>query len=160
MRLKSLGLLVVFGLASAAMGQLGVGPVSGVRAGLFFPTQSGSSGTWFAFGADTRFAGLKVPGLPLGAAVEGSIDYYSKGGSRNIPVLLNFRASFGKNSVALGVGPGFSRVSGGESVGLDFALSARTSLSTGPLPLFIEGRYYMASRAAVRGFAVMLGIRF
>jgi hypothetical protein len=152
------GLAVSWGIASA---QLGIGPLSSVRAGVLFPTQNSSSGTFFEFGADTRMGGLHIPGAGIGGSLEGSIDYYQSNGNRNIPVLLNARASFGKTSFAIGGGLGFSRVAGsGESVGFDAEFSARTQLSTGPLPLYLEARYNHSARRAVRGVAVMLGLRF
>jgi len=145
--------------ASFAQAQLGVGQFSSVRGGFFFPTNGGSK-TGFAFGVDSRFVGLKIPVLGVGTSIEGSIDYVSAGSNHNIPVLIGARVGAGQTSFGVGAGVGFSHVGNGDSVDYNMAFSVRQGLSTGPLPLYLEGRYYYSSRASVRGFAVMVGLRF
>ncbi len=152
-------LATVMGGTGVASAQLGVGPLSSVRGGVFFGTNGGSRTGW-AVGADTKFVGLKLPFLGVGASLEGSVDYYQVGSNHNIPVLLGARFTQGMTSFGIGAGVGFSHVSSGESVDFNMAFSVRQSLSKGPLPLFLEGRYYYSSRNAVSGIALMLGLRF
>lgn len=147
----------VIGVGGLASAQMGIGSFSSVRGGIFFPSQSGNSTGW-ALGVDTRILGFGVKGV--GLSLEGSADYYQNGGNHNIPILLGLRFTADQTSFAVGAGVGFSHVNGGESADYNMALSVRQMLSKGPLPFFLEGRYYYSTRDAVRGFGVMVGLKF
>jgi hypothetical protein len=135
------------------------GTPSGVtlRAGTFF----GGGGGWGAFGVEYPITGLGIPATGFGATVTLSGDYYSRGGSRSIPVLLNYAVRAGTLRYSAGVGVGFNRVEGGrERAGIQYQTSLAYDLPVGLTPVFLEGRYHRAADGALSGLAVYLGVRF
>lgn len=163
-RLKLVCLSLLCSASLPAMAQLGLGQTSSVRAGVFFPTSGEGrdiGSTWTTFGLDARILRLRPPGIGLGAGLETSIDYLSRGGSWHAPLMLNARLELGENSFAGGAGVAFGRARGErERVDTVFQLSARRNILGGPLPAFVEGRYYFSARPSLRGLTVMVGVRF
>jgi hypothetical protein len=130
-----------------------------VRIGTAFMT---GGGNWTAFGADWR-----LPGQTLDPAFGGtqtflslSGDYYERGGSRNIPVILNYNVRNAPFTFFGGAGIGFSDVGGSANADVNFQLGANYDLTqAGQTPIFLQAKWIRAQRG-FDNFGVYLGARF
>ncbi len=138
-----------------------------VRLGLFLPTSSDAriiSSSWINFGADYKLSTLsfKIPGVDLQSYFSVSADYFTHSGDNDLPVALNYNLRQGSIVYSAGIGPEFRNagdltstgVGLGEQIGVSFDLGA------GPMPIFIQGKYYFSSKPELSGFGVYVGVKF
>ena len=137
-----------------------------VRVGLFLPTNSSTNddiGTAFvAFGADYRLVGFKLPRVfGLESYLKGSVDYYRRDDTGNIPVLLNYVGASGQYYFQLGAGVGFETVKDDSKTGFAYTAGVGYNVpSTSRLPIFLQANFFGADRSRVNGFGLFAGIRF
>lgn len=141
-----------------------------VRAGLMFPSAKSSrdiGAQWFAVGLDYKMGDLRFgqTGNERSMQWSLSLDYYGKGDSSCVPILVNIVQRNEAVYYFGGIGIGFARVPissveianrtklcYGFGVGYDF--------QTGPTPLFVEGRWFGCSESKLNGLGLMIGARF
>jgi hypothetical protein len=163
-------------LAVSALGILAVSafaddsstPLS-VRLGLAFPTNGtvkDAVSEFTAIGFQYKVADLSGTEA-YSKTGEISIDFYSRGDYRHIPVLYNYvgTSKKGDSFWSIGAGLGFIGVpdgSGGtESIArLSFALGAGLNLSSGQTASFIEAKYFGSQKSEVNALGFYFGIRF
>lgn len=140
------------------------------RVGVFFPTQDNAKNAgkqWFAGGVEYKLGDLKLPNMSTDYAAyyTVSVDLYSKGDFRHVPVLLNYvgRLQEGIYYFA-GAGVGFERepIVGGKKNNTAFSYQAGAGyeFTKSSLPLFVEAKYVGCSKSSVNGFGVFVGARF
>lgn len=162
--MKLIALLSVVAMSSVVVAQLPtLDKLNAVRGGIFMPaTGDGRSqgSTWTSFGVDfdvTRF--LKLG--PLENTMFLSIDFYERGSARNLPISLNYKWSALSVYGYVGAGIGFHRgPTGGESAGLGFQAGVGLPFGIGPLPTFVEAKYFLSPHDSTRGIGLYLGVRF
>ena len=159
---------VALGVAGAASAQTN-GP-SGIsaRIGVFFPTDDLAKDlgkTWFGFGADykiTRYS-VDAPTSDTLSYISISADYYEKGGTRSIPVAVNYNVRNGQLVWSAGLGVDFVRLPADNSLGLSGQLGATYEFKNGSAPynpFFVQAKYFFSSKSELNGFGVYAGYRF
>lgn len=155
----------VVGCAGAASAQsngpLGLSP----RVGLFLPTSSDAGGAFFAVGLDYKLNSLpaSVPGTGLIGYWGLTADYYTRGGNSNLPVVINYNLRSGALVYSLGAGVEFynlNDVNNSSGTGFDAQAGIAYDFSTGPIPIFLQAKYFFASHDSNRGFGLYAGVRF
>ena len=163
-------------LAVSALGILAVSafaddnstPLS-VRLGLAFPT----SGTvrdavkeFTAIGFQYKVSDMDGTDS-YNRSGELSIDFYSRGDYRHIPVLYNFvgNSKKGDSFWSVGAGIGFIGVPDGtggtESIArLSYSVGAGLNLSSGQTASFIEAKYFGSQKSEVNALGFYFGVRF
>src|SRR4028118_489003 len=149
-----LALLAVSGGAVAQVGLPELGRTS-VRIGYFLPTnRDGDSEGGLAFGVDYRLRQLavRVPATSVQSYLTFSGDYYRRGDSYNIPLLLNYSVQAAGLFGSAGIGLGYHHndfddesgigINAQLSVGYEFAL---------PIKAFVQAKYYFSPRRVGRG---------
>jgi hypothetical protein len=138
-----------------------------VRVGAFLPTssQAGDIGkTWIAFGADYKLntLALKVPGVDLQSYFAISADFYSHSGDSDLPVALTYNLRQSQIVYTAGIGPEFRNAGDLTSTGTGIAaqLGLAFEFGTGPLPLFVQAKYFISSRPELSGLGLFVGARF
>ncbi|HWD39046.1 MAG TPA: hypothetical protein VG944_09385 [Fimbriimonas sp.] len=155
----------IFGCCGAAMAQ-GPNPTGlSARVGIFLPTSDVGSSTWYAFGIDYKLNSLpaSVPGSGMAAYWGLSADYYAWGGDTNVPVVINYNLKSGPLTYSLGAGIDFFNVpdfNDGSGTGFDLQAGVGYQFGMGPLPFFLQAKYFLASRDHLRGFGIYAGIHF
>ena len=155
--------------ATACIAVAGAQTTSGlsVRAGYFFPSNSQASNlgaNWFGFGADLKLSTLSasVPVVGTQAYFGISADYYSHGSDNDLPVALTYNIRQSGFVFSAGIGPDFRNASDltDAGVGIGEQISVAYDIFPGPIPLFLQGKYYFSSKPELSGFALYLGARF
>jgi len=171
MRNSTIAKLGAITAAAACIGAAGAqtnGPSGlSVRIGLFLPTSSEASNlskAWVGFGADFKlpFLAFKIPGVGLQSYFGVSADYYSGSGDSDLPVALTYNLRQGSIIYSAGIGPEFRSASDltSSGSGLGEQLAVSFEFGSSPMPLFLEGKYFISSRPELSGLAVYLGTRF
>jgi len=153
-------------VAAANADNSGMTGISG-RVGIFWPSAGSARDlgtTWFAFGADYKLNTIPVsiPGSGLQSYLSLSGDYYAHGGNRDMPFALNFNVRQNQFVFSAGIGPDF-RNSGdltSTGVGIGEQIGVTYELGNMPTPMFIQAKYFMASKPELSGLAAYVGIRF
>jgi hypothetical protein len=164
MKISTVSRMGAVAAAAAVMGIAGAQSTpSGlsVRLGAFLPTNSQASDlshTWFSFGADFKLSSMSasVPVVGTESYFGISADYYSHGNDGDIPVALTYNVKQGPVAFAVGVGPDF-RNSGdltSAGVGIGEQVSVSYEISKIAMPIFIEAKYFIASKPELSGFGV------
>jgi hypothetical protein len=158
------------GFAALVVGLACIAPAqsSGLsaRIGLLFPTEKSIASSWFAGGIDYKlntFSPTRAVGVNTGYFGI-SADYYNYAGNTNIPVVLNYNYREGSLVYSIGAGIEFYDVpdfSAGSGTGFDAQAGVTYDLSrSSSLPLFVQAKYYLASRSELRGVGVYVGVHF
>jgi len=154
--LAKTALVVGIAMAMAASASAQFAP----RIGLVFPTSSNGSSA-VGLGMDYKLSALPGNVSSGGTATywKLAVDYYAHGGYSNLPVDLDF--NFGGKGLTFFLGGGleFEKTGGGTGSGLDLQAGVTYNLSNLPLPLFIQGKYFMSSKSNLRGIGVYAGIK-
>lgn len=162
-------------LAVSALGILAVSafaddnstPLS-VRLGLAFPTNGtvkDAVSEFTAIGFQYKVADLAGT-ESYAKSGEISIDFYSRGDYRHIPVLYNYVGTSKKGDSFWSVGAGIGFIgapSGGgtESVArFSYALGAGLNLSSGQTASFIEAKFFGSQKSEVNALGFYFGVRF
>lgn len=160
--------LGAIGMAAACMSIAGA-QTSGisVRIGGFFPTNSLASdigGTWFAFGADMKLSTMHVSAPVTGTESYFGIsaDYYAHGSDSDVPVALTYNLRQGPATFSAGVGPDFRNAGDLTDTGVGIAeqLGVSYNISSLPTPVFLQIKYFFASRPELSGFGAYIGVKF
>jgi hypothetical protein len=137
------------------------------RIGLFLPTATEArdiSSSWINFGVDYKLStlSLKIPGVDMQSYFSISADYYTHSGDNDLPVALNYNLRQGSIVYSAGIGPEFRNAGDLTSTGtgLGEQIGVAFDLGTGPLPIFIQGKYYFSSKPELSGFGLYVGVRF
>ena len=138
-----------------------------VRLGLFAPTSSDASDIsrhWVDFGLDYKLniLAFKVPGVDLKSYFSISADYYSHSGDNDLPVALNYNLRQGSIIYSAGIGPEFRNAGDltGTGTGIGEQLGISYEFGSGPLPIFLQAKYFISSRPELSGLAGFVGVRF
>lgn len=156
--------VAILGAAVSANAQTSTSTGLSARMGVFSPTDKATRAAtedgWFGFGVDYKL-GQKLPMAPMGE-LGFSLDYSSKGGTRIIPLSLNYKVKQDKFYVFGGVGASLVHPDGGKSdtlfgyqlgAGMDFA-------QQGGIPLFLEAKFLGTEKSEYNGFGFYAGVRF
>lgn len=139
-----------------------------VRLGLAFPT----NGTVKDAVKEFTAIGFQYKVADLGGndsytkSGEISIDFYSRGDYRHIPVLYNYvgTSKKGDSFWSIGAGVGFIGLPSGagtESIArLSYALGAGINLSSGQTASFIEAKFFGSQKSEVNALGFYFGVRF
>jgi len=137
------------------------------RLGAFFPTNSSASDlgrSWVAFGLDFKLRQLnaKVPVTGTQSYFGISADYYAHGGDNDIPVALTYNLRQAPFTFSAGIGPDFRDASDLVDTGVGFSeqVGVAYDISKGPMPIFIQAKYFFASKPELSGIGVYIGARF
>ncbi len=166
------GVAVCLASASAQSGQ-----PSGIsaRIGLFLPSNKAAEDegtTWLSFGLDYRFNQSNAPAMVMrngtGTFYSLSVDYYDKGGYRNIPIAVNYNVRAQQLIFTAGAGGCIETAADHETIGLGFQIavtyeftgSAQTIGQMNQKPFFLQAKYFLASDSALDGLGVYVGMRF
>lgn len=170
-----------FAICSVAAALLGVAALPGsaqetkpiglsIRAGLFFPSSSiasDSSKTWFVGGLEYKLGDLAWSKAPTNtmSSYSVSIDYYSQGDFRNVPVLLNYVGRTEQFYFTAGAGFGAvrARINATDirnSTEFAYQVGVGYDFVKGATPVFLEAKYFGSAESRVNGFALMVGARF
>ena len=171
MKISTLTKLGAVGVAAASVCAAGAqtnGPSGmSVRLGLFLPTSSQAgdiSKNWVDFGIDYKLNMLsfKVPGVDLKSYFGISADYYSHSGDNDLPVALTYNLRQGSIIYSAGIGPEFRNAGDltGTGTGLGEQLGISYEFGTGPMPIFLQAKYFISSRPELSGLAGFIGVRF
>ena len=138
-----------------------------VRVGLFTPTSSEAgdiSKNWVDFGLDYKLNALsfKIPGVGLQSYFGISADYYSHSGDNDLPVALTYNLRQGSLIYFGGIGPEFRNAGDltGTGTGLGEQLGLSYEFGSGPIPLFVQAKYFFSSRPELSGLGLYVGARF
>jgi hypothetical protein len=147
--------------AAQSNGPLGISP----RIGFFESTSSRVKGTYFAIGLDYKLNSLSasVPGSGLIGYWGVSIDYYDRGATSNLPIVINYNLRQGPIVYALGAGVEFydlDNLNGSTGTGFDGQASITYDIKTPVVPIFLQAKYFLASHEENRGFGIYAGVRF
>ncbi len=138
-----------------------------LRIGDVFPSSTDATSlghNWFAFGLD-----YKINSLSASAPVVGtqsyfglSADFYSHGGDNDLPVALTYNVRQSGLVFSAGIGPDFRNAGDltGTGVGLGEQVGVAYDVTSGPLPIFLEAKYFFSSRPELSGLGVYVGVRF
>ncbi|MEI7578081.1 MAG: hypothetical protein WCK51_14415 [Armatimonadota bacterium] len=139
-----------------------------VRLGLAFPTNGtvkDAVSEFTAIGFQYKVADLSGT-ESYSKSGEISIDFYSRGDYRHIPVLYNYvgTSKKGDSFWSIGAGVGFIGLPSGagtESIArLSYALGAGINLSSGQTASFIEAKFFGSQKSEVNALGFYLGVRF
>ncbi len=159
---SAVGLALLVASACASAQVPGLEKLNSVRLGLFLPSGSearDAGKAWTSFGADFDLKSLLKLG-PIENTVVLSVDYYERGGVRSLPISANYKWTALQFYGYVGAGFGFHRSGGSDSSGVGFQAGVGMPLGIGPLPTFVEAKYFQSSDANVRGLAVYVGMKF
>ena len=138
-----------------------------VRVGLFLPSNSDASNvgkTWLGLGADYKLSMLafKIPGVDLQSYFGVSADFYTHGGDNDLPVAFTYNLRQGSVVYSAGIGPEFRNSGDLTSTGVGIAeqLGVAFEFGNGPLPLFVQAKYFISSRPELGGLGLFVGARF
>jgi len=138
-----------------------------VRAGWFWPSSTEATdlgNNWFGLGLDYKLNTLsaKAPVVGTQAYFGISADYYSRGGDNDLPVALTYNIKQSGFLFSAGIGPDFVNAGDitGNSVGISEQVGVGYDILPGPVPVFIQAKYYFASKPELSGLGVYLGVRF
>lgn len=139
-----------------------------VRLGLFYPTSSVAQDegkSWFGGGVDYKLGDLpssKVQGYSASYTV--SLDMFSKGDFRSVPILANYVVRRNDLYFFGGAGVSFTRTRKGadteNSTELAFQVGVGYEVRRGNLPLFGELKWMGNAESDLSGFGVFVGVRF
>lgn len=169
MRYSTIAKLGAMAAAAGCMAIAGAQTPSGLslRIGTFLPTSSDArnvSNSWLNFGADYKINSLnyKVPGIGLQSYFSISADYYSHSGDNDLPIALNYNLRQGGLVASAGIGPEFRNAGDltGTGTGIGEQLGVAFDLGSGPVPIFIQAKYFISSRPELSGLGLYVGVRF
>jgi hypothetical protein len=159
------GLAMMGAVASAqSNGPLGIS----ARIGVFLPTGTVGENlghTWFAAGLDYKINTVPVTtptqyaGLP--SYLSFSADYYEKDSDYAIPVALNYNIRVKQFVFSAGIGAEATQNGGGNStIGLAGQVAAAYDITTLPVPVFLQAKYFISGKNEFRGVGLFAGVRF
>jgi hypothetical protein len=160
-----LGTALIFGAASSTFAQESKPIGLSIRAGFFFPSngdaKDAEGSSWFAAGIELKVKDVNWKGA--GSAYQGhlsvSADTIGKGAVKNVPILLNYVGRNNEWYYTAGLGASFSSYDGDSRTRMGFQVGVGYDFTQGKTPIFLEAKYWGASKSQFNGFAVYAGIR-
>lgn len=160
------GAALLFGAAVPALAQQSQPVGISLRAGLFFPTDSGLrdvAESWFTGGIDYRIRDMgSVNGSVRSLGL--SLDYASKEDFRTVPLTVNYIVHRSELYFFGGVGVAFSRYASGggwtDKTEFAYQLGAGYDFQQGQTPLFVEAKFMGNGHSELNGFGAFIGVRF
>jgi hypothetical protein len=143
-----------------------------IRIGNMYPstgTARDQGDVWTHVGAEFTLTGLKLGIGPVGASTHLSLsaDGYQRGDLGALPVLLNVRTESNRLFFSAGAGLSFNREIKGSGISqeeedrvrLAYQVGAGWVFRGGPMPMFLEIKYFGNAYDDLNGFALCFGIR-
>lgn len=162
---RTLLALGVAALALPAAAQYSESQGISLRAGVFFPSDSGAKqegNTWLGIGVDYKLKDLNQRDFsdrPWTTSLAASIDYYGKGDYSAVPILLNYVGRTEQFYFSGGAGLAFVDAPANDDIEFAFQISAGLDFPTGDRNLFAELRYWGVT-GDLNGLGLYGGIRF
>jgi hypothetical protein len=158
--------LAALGCAAIAPAQVTKPLNLSIRAGIFTPSSSvarDAGKSWFAIGAEARIKDIGVsmtnPGHSSYLTV--SVDSFSKGGFRSIPILANYVYRTDELYFTGGAGVALVEEPGGDDeTRFGYQIGAGWDFARGATPFFVEAKWFGTSgNDRLNGFGFYVGVR-
>jgi hypothetical protein len=164
-----LAAVLAFGVIGTASAQSDGLSGFSARIGVFYPTADSSrqlSRTWFGAGLDYKIRDLaSLSNGTYKASLGVSLDFYNRDDFRVVPVLATYTGHLSDRFYYIGgAGVAFTRIPSGNTVDerarFAYMVGVGYTISQGPNPIFVEGRFFGNDKTQANGFGLYAGIRF